>query len=171
MSFVELLWGNVNIGIGLNTDMVVSGNIGSPKRMDYTLIGDGVNLAARLESACKQYFARILVSDNTYKKLRGTYRVREIDMVIVKGKTEPVSIHEILDYHNDETFPNLMEVMNYFKEGLKLYRKSSWQKAITAFKEALKLNPYCLDICSGVEKSKGVKDFRKTELLLAEVRV
>ena len=131
----------VNIGIGLNTDMVVSGNIGSPKRMDYTLIGDGVNLAARLESACKQYFASILISDNTYKKLRGTYRIREIDCVIVKGKTEPVSIYEVLDYHSDETFPNLMEEVNYFMEGLKQYRVIRWEKAIKAFNEALKLNP------------------------------
>ena len=130
----------VNIGVGLNTDTVVSGNIGSPKRMDYTLIGDGVNLAARLESACKQYFARILISENTYKKLRGTYRIRQIDFVIVKGKTEPVSIYEVLDYHNEETFPNLMSVVNYFTDGLMNYREGKWDKAIKAFNEALNFN-------------------------------
>ncbi|HDY90467.1 MAG TPA: PAS domain-containing protein, partial [bacterium] len=131
----------VNIGIGLNTDSVVSGNIGSPKRMDYTLIGDGVNLAARLESACKQYFSSILISDNTYKKLRGTYRIREIDCVVVKGKTEPVNIHEVLDYHSDETFPNLMGVVNHFKDGISHYRDKKWEGAVKAFNEALKLNP------------------------------
>ena len=63
----------LDMGLGLNTDKIVAGNIGSQKRMDYTMIGDGVNLAARLESACKQYNARILISDFTFKKLKGTY--------------------------------------------------------------------------------------------------
>jgi len=76
----------VNMRIGLNTDEVVSGNIGSPKRMDYTIIGDGVNLAARLESGCKQYGARIMISEYTYRQLKGTYRIREVDRVVVQGK-------------------------------------------------------------------------------------
>ena len=110
------------MGLGLNTDKIVAGNIGSQKRMDYTMIGDGVNLAARLESACKQYNARILISDFTFKKLKGTYRIRYIDDVVVKGKTEPVGVHEVLDYHNDKTFPNLMDVVNHFNEGRKKYK-------------------------------------------------
>jgi len=131
----------IDMGIGLNTDAVISGNIGSPKRMDYTLIGDGVNLAARLESACKQFFARILISEYTFKKLRGTYRMREADRVVVKGKTEPVSIYEVLDYYDDESFPNLMGVVNHFNEGVRHYRKAEWDDAIDAFNECLRLNP------------------------------
>ena len=131
----------VDMGIGLNTDTVVSGNIGSPKRMDYTIIGDGVNLAARLESACKQYAARILISENTFKKLRGTYRSREVDYVVVKGKTEPVAVFEILDYHTDDTFPNVMEVLNHFKSALGYYRTGNWDDAANAFREALSLHP------------------------------
>lgn len=132
----------VDIGIGLNTDIVVSGNIGSLKRMDYTMIGDGVNLAARLESACKQYRARILISDNTYAKLRGTYRSREIDLVVVKGKTEPVKIHEILDYHTDESFPHIQDVLNFFKSGRAEYQKQNWDKAKSEFQQAVQLNQY-----------------------------
>ena len=131
----------VDIGVGLNTDSIVSGNIGSPKRMDYTVIGDGVNLASRLESACKEYSARILISENTYRKLRGTYRVREVDRVIVKGKTEPASIFEVLDYHNEETFPNLRGCLESFKDGLASYRRQRWDDAESAFTEALGCNP------------------------------
>ncbi|MFC1858171.1 GAF domain-containing protein [Thermodesulfobacteriota bacterium] len=147
----------IGIGIGLNTDWVVSGNIGSPKRMDYTLIGDGVNLASRLESACKTYSANILISENTFKKLRGTYRVREVDSVVVKGKTEPIAIYEVLEFHTDETFPNLMEVMHYFKDGLMNYRRGNWDKAIQYFEEAFVLNKEDRLTWTYIERCKHLK--------------
>ena len=79
--------------------------------------------------------------ERTYRKLHGTYRIREIDRVIVKGKTEPVAIYEVLDYHSEDSFPNLMETVSYFKDGLGHYRRGNWQQAITAFSETLKLHP------------------------------
>lgn len=130
----------VDMGIGLNTDAVVAGNIGSPRRMDYTLIGDGVNLASRLEGACKQYSARILLSESTRTQLKGVYRLREVDRVIVKGKTQPVSVYECLDYHDDRSFPNLMETVGAFTEGLARYRERDFEKAVHWFEEALKAN-------------------------------
>jgi adenylate cyclase len=131
----------IDIGIGLNTDTIVSGNLGSPKRMDYTVIGDGVNLASRLESACKQYSAHILVSENTFRKLRGTYRFREVDHVVVKGKSDPVAVYEVLDYHSEESFPNLMDAVNCFRSALSCYRKGQWDKAAAGFGQASALNP------------------------------
>ncbi len=155
----------IDHGIGLNTGKIVSGNIGSPKRMDYTMIGDGVNLAARLESACKQYSAHLLISEFTRAKLKGTYRIRDIDDVVVKGKTEPVGVYEVLDYHSEETFPNLMDNVNYFIDGRKHYRAGRWDKAVSSFKECLKAHPgdalstTYIERCHHLKKTKP-KDWR-----------
>jgi len=131
----------IKIGIGINSNEILSGNIGSIKRMDYTVIGDGVNLAARLESVNKIYGTNIIISDSTRKGLNSDYTLREIDLIRVKGKTEPVAIYQILDYHDENSFPNMDDVLELFEGGLKHYRRNNWPKAIKFFKNALALNP------------------------------
>jgi adenylate cyclase len=131
----------IDIRIGVNTDIIVSGNIGSLKRMDYTVIGDGVNLASRLEGACRPYGAHILVSDRTLEQLRGTYRSREMDLIVVKGKSHPVAVHEILEHHTRESYPNIAEALGHFKHGLAAYRAQRWSEAQKAFTEVLGINP------------------------------
>jgi adenylate cyclase len=129
----------VHIGIGLNTDSLIAGNIGSPKRMDFTMIGDGVNLASRLEGACKTYGTQVLVSDNTFRRLRGTYRSRVADNVIVKGKTQPIAVHEILDFHDEQSFPKLPEFLQLYRLAMDQYRGRRFKEAAASFEEAMRL--------------------------------
>ncbi|MDM8525603.1 adenylate/guanylate cyclase domain-containing protein [Desulfococcaceae bacterium HSG8] len=131
---------HISIGIGINTDEVLSGNIGSMKRMDYTVIGDGVNLAARLEGANKVYGTNILMSEFTYRDLRSSYVCREVDMVRVKGRNEPVSVYQVLDYHDAASFPHRDDVLELFHKGLCCYRLREWRGGIEKFTRALGLN-------------------------------
>jgi len=131
----------IDHGMGLNTDNIMSGNIGSPKRMDYTVIGDGVNLAARVESACKKYGAHILTTEYSFNAFKATYRTRQVDNMIVKGKTEPVKVYEVLDYHTKESFPNMIEVLEMFNNGMEYYNEAKWDDAIKYFKKSEKANP------------------------------
>ena len=93
---------------------------------------------------CKYYGTRILVSDNTIRRLRGRYTTREVDRVVVKGKTEAVAIHEVLDYHTPQTFPRLSEAVSTFNEGLLQYRAQSWDRAALLFRKVLAMNPHDL---------------------------
>jgi adenylate cyclase len=131
----------IKIGIGINSDDVLVGNIGSLKRMDYTVIGDGVNLASRLEGATKYYGSNILISGPTLGSLTGKYLVREVDLIRVRGKTKPVAIHEVLDYCEPTEASRIREMVGVFEEGLGLYRRAEWATAVRTFEQALCLYP------------------------------
>jgi adenylate cyclase len=88
----------LNIGIGLNTGVMTVGNMGSQSRMDYTLMGDNVNLGARLEGTNKIYGTNIIISEFTYENIKDIFFCRELDNIRVKGKLKPVKIYEIMDF-------------------------------------------------------------------------
>ena len=131
----------LDIGVGINSGDMVAGNIGSESIMAYTVIGDNVNLGSRLESLCKSYGAHIIISESTAKQTRHGWKLRELDLVVVKGKTEPVAIFEVLDYHTAESFPNIDEAIGVYGRALAHYRAQEWDQAVAAFRECQRLSP------------------------------
>ncbi len=131
----------LDIGIGIGTGEAVIGNIGSTKRLEYTAIGDCVNMSSRLEGATKQYGVPILISEFTVADLRAPAKLREIDLIRVKGKDIPVAVYEALDHYTPDIFPNLDETVAAFSAGMKHYRAQQFSVAQTYFKDALLSNP------------------------------
>ena len=131
----------IRIGVGISTGHVVAGNIGSPKRLEFTVIGDRVNLAERLQNANKYYGTSVLICDRTAARLKRAVKLRELDLIRVRGMRTPIPIYEVLDYHTEESFPNLDVVVSAFNRGLTHYRKQAWSRAAACFSEALTAFP------------------------------
>ncbi len=137
-SFRERGLPQLSVRLGINSGLVVAGNIGSRERFNYTVMGDTVNLAARLEKANKYYGSKILLSEATHNLVGNTFMARELDHILVKGRVRSVDVYELLDYLPAAGLPVWLQ---QFADGLAAYRRREWAQALDRFKEVLKLRP------------------------------
>jgi adenylate cyclase len=144
--------------IGLNTGAMVVGNMGSRTRMDYTMMGDSVNLAARLEGVNKQYGTYIMISEYTLAAAADFIEVRMLDKIRVMGKSEPVKVYELLARKGELSDVD-RRMTATFEAGLELYQTQQWDAAIAKFKETMEIKPGDPPSEKYIERC---EDFKKT---------
>jgi len=129
----------INIGIGLNTGPVNVGNMGSAKRLAWTVMGDNVNLASRLEGITKEYRRHIVIGEGTYRQVAEQFVCRDLDRIRVKGKHHPVSIYELLDVAQNR--PKYESLLVPFAGAMAAYRAREWKEAAELFGQILATHP------------------------------
>jgi len=130
----------LNVRMGVNSGPMVVGNMGSKTRMDYTMMGDAVNLAARLEGANKFYKNYSMISHNTYNQAKEFIDVRELDVITVVGKDEPITVYDLIGKKNTTTGTKA-QLVEIYNQGLKAYKSRDFVKAGEIFAKALDVIP------------------------------
>lgn len=127
--------------IGINTGEVIVGNMGSRDVFDYTVMGDHVNLGSRLEGANKFYGTNIMISEYTYNYVKDKFYTRPLDLILVKGKKQPIKVYELIAFKEDELVDNYLQMLKFYDQGIKAYQTRQWDEAIQNFEYCIKLVP------------------------------
>ncbi len=131
---------NILTRIGISSGPVVVGNLGSDRRMDFTAIGDTVNLSARLEGVNKAYGTTNIMSEFTWEAVKDDYFFRELDYIRVKGKNRPIRVFNLVA-RPEEMTPAMLAIEQLFEAAIQIFRKRKWDDARAAFDKVLTLNP------------------------------
>lgn len=132
---------NIHSRFGIATGDMIVGNIGSYNRFNYTVLGDTVNLAARLEAANKQFGSSTMIAEQTYQEVKDIFYARQLDFLTVKGKTKPVRVYELMGEKSDPNAEEIDKIISIYQKGLDRYLHREWDKAIEQFQEVLSLKP------------------------------
>jgi adenylate cyclase len=123
----------LKIRIGINSGEVIVGNMGGVKRFDYTVMGDNVNLASRLEGANKQYNSKIMIGESTYEFIKEKFLVRELDLIRVKGKMKPTKVFELIGLKEELLDTGIQKLIENYSLALNMYKQREFEQAKNLF--------------------------------------
>jgi adenylate cyclase len=126
--------------------------------MNYTMMGDAVNLAARLESAAKQYGIYTMISNMTYAIIENEFTVRQVDKITVVGKSEPVTVYELISEKGQEP-PEYGELLGKYNRGLEFFYAQEWENAIETLRECEKIEPFRDIAPKGMNPSRRIREY------------